>query len=251
MAIVLIYLIVMTFVADPHQAYIKEESNNQATHHISCSSSITEFELVMYCLEAACIIYGAELSYATKDVPGALNESKSIARCITLIGMMSMLVFPLVFLFDIEVTLKQTIAMISLALGTIGTCAVIFGPRALSIYEGDEVDENMQIKKTSQSNSKGSAYHDDVPVAGGVTAKYGDVSASELMFHKQMDGRKLPTEERYKICREQLDAWNKLLATLDQESDLRSSQNSSLASGAEPAGPTVVAVKPTEPAFQV
>ena len=81
MSLVVLYLIVLTVVAEPHQSYIKETVSNQATHHITCSSHITAFELVLYIIEAICVVFGAELSYATKDVPGALNESKSIAQC--------------------------------------------------------------------------------------------------------------------------------------------------------------------------
>ena len=154
---------------------------------------------------------------------------------ITVMGMLSALVFPLVFLFELDVTLKLTIAMIALAFVTLAISLLIFGPKAKSLFEGDEVDENMQIKKTSNSNSGGSYMQSEIPTASIVkktSAKYENGNAKDLMFNKQMDGRKLPPEERYRVCKEQVEMWSSLLAKMDQDSDARSSgsHNSSYAS---------------------
>ena len=173
---------------------------------------------------------------------------------ITVMGMLSALVFPLVFLFELDVTLKLTTAMIALAFVTLTISLLIFGPKAKSIFEGDEVDENMQIKKTSNSNSGGSYMQSEIPTASIVkktSAKYENGNAKDLMFNKQMDGRKLPPEERYRVCKEQVEMWSTLLAKMNEEGD-RSSHNSSYASQVVDHAPTNVAVASVEnAAFQV
>ena len=75
------YMIVFSVVGDRHASFYATEESNQVTKIPRCALVFPQFELTLFCMEAVILIYGIQLSYATKNVPAALNESKSIAQC--------------------------------------------------------------------------------------------------------------------------------------------------------------------------
>eukprot|EP01035_Chromulina_nebulosa_P031508 gene31508-42008_t len=84
----IVLLVILTVVGRPHKSFI---------------SSTTK---------AVIILVGARLCLAVKDVPDAVNESKYIAVAITFILMLSVLVFPIVFLLGLEPNVYQIIASV-------------------------------------------------------------------------------------------------------------------------------------------
>ena len=76
----LVYLLVLQVVARPHTGFATEELANQTTMWPNCRLDHSEFELTLFCIEFVILCFGANLSHATKDIPAALNESRSIAE---------------------------------------------------------------------------------------------------------------------------------------------------------------------------
>lgn len=92
-AMVIVYLAVMTAIAHPRQVYVDSVAHNLVTRQYACSLQFSGMHTALFVVEGACLLFGARLCWATKDVPDAVNEAFNIAagvyllmiRCIMLI----------------------------------------------------------------------------------------------------------------------------------------------------------------------
>lgn len=73
------YLLIATIVGKPHVDYVTIEYANQVSHMPICSFVYPELSTTLMVIEAASLMYGARLCYATKDAPDAINEAYFIA----------------------------------------------------------------------------------------------------------------------------------------------------------------------------
>jgi ABC-type branched-subunit amino acid transport system substrate-binding protein len=75
-ALLAIYLTIFTVVGKPHVVLTVRDDGQLATSHLfSCQDSNGTFAIVLYVLEAVSLAYGVRLCMATKNAPGAVNES--------------------------------------------------------------------------------------------------------------------------------------------------------------------------------
>lgn len=76
---VLAYMVLLTVLGQPHRADFATEAHNQRTEQRECAFVYPQYQTVLFIIEAACLVFGARLCWATKDVPDAVNESFMIA----------------------------------------------------------------------------------------------------------------------------------------------------------------------------
>ena len=80
LALLCAYLLIDTFVGQPHKSYEVEKVNAATINHlIRCENRKPIITYVLYCIEAIVLIIGARICWNTKDVPDAVNDSKYIA----------------------------------------------------------------------------------------------------------------------------------------------------------------------------
>jgi hypothetical protein len=79
LAVIIVYLVVLTFAGVPHQSSIKSTSSNQVTEKYRCTFEHVQYHTALFAAEFIVLIYGMKLCWATKDVPDSVNESKYVA----------------------------------------------------------------------------------------------------------------------------------------------------------------------------
>jgi len=79
-SIIIIYLIVFLVVGKPHMQMLTTLGTMQSrTFSYQCNDDIPGFSTALYILEIVLLALGGYLCYSTRNVPGAMNESKHIA----------------------------------------------------------------------------------------------------------------------------------------------------------------------------
>jgi hypothetical protein len=79
LTVVVIYLIILTLVGQPHQSSLTSTSSNQTTEKYHCAFEHAELHTALFAMEAAVLAYGVKVCWATKNVPDAVNEAKYVA----------------------------------------------------------------------------------------------------------------------------------------------------------------------------
>ena len=73
------YLLLDTFVGQPHRDYDQSSSGKEITRLIKCTNKIQGVTQALFVIEFLLLVYGAQLCWATKNVPDAVNDSTYIA----------------------------------------------------------------------------------------------------------------------------------------------------------------------------
>ena len=82
MALLCGYLIMDTYVGQPHRSYTSQNYSPAVIHHlVKCDNTLPVVTYVLYGLEFIALAFGARICWATKDLPDAVNDSKYIAIC--------------------------------------------------------------------------------------------------------------------------------------------------------------------------
>jgi hypothetical protein len=146
------YLTVLTLVGKPHVDEICTLESHEQTCLKFCSFDHSEFHSALFAFEACMLIYGAFLCYGTKGAPDSINEAKFIALAMTLICVVSALVFPLVFLIDMNPADRQLIASVSIAIVTMASLGIMFWPKVLAVYAGNDMNWSFVRERLSNES---------------------------------------------------------------------------------------------------
>jgi hypothetical protein len=217
-----IYLAIMTGVGKIHKSVRIEDVSNHRDLYESCGFKHPEFHTALFALEAVIMIYGVKLCWATKDVPDAVNESKVIASAMTFMFMLMILLFPIIFLLDLIPYVNQIIASLSFAIGNMVAASLLFVPKALLLFAGEDVDltgqvKNHKINKSAKDNrnkvavtSDNAAEEDSEPIFANV---------KEAFSNKSLD-------QRSQICRTQIEKWRAMLLQIESRESSHSKDSS-------------------------
>jgi len=191
-------------------------------------------------LEAVLVVWGVRLCWATRNVPDAVNESKVIASGIitiafhpifkglitfsshlamTFVFMLVILVFPIIFLLGLEPVVNQIIASLSFAIGNIVAIGLLFGPKALIVVNGDDIDLNGKKVQKGRSGKIAATTVDIDPEAHETEPKFANVKEAFKAI-KNLD-------QRARMCREQMTQWEKLLMQLEMRDSSNTNHSSS------------------------
>ena len=212
----IVFMLLFTFVGDIHEGALVTFEANQETNYSKCAYLYGEFQTVLFAIEAIILVYGMKLCYAIKDLPDAINESKFIAFALTAITMISILVFPIVFLMDFKPPVQQFVASSGIGLASLITIVVVFAPKFSILYYGKDVDANFGFK---MQTPKSKFHKNKVAASGGQGEGTPDVSVSSglnvratvLQLVKGKTG-----EERQMYIMQQIHEWQRALL---QQSD--------------------------------
>jgi hypothetical protein len=263
-----VMLAVLTGVGKPRQVLVSSEAANQVTSLTRCSFDYIQIHDVFFAVEAVALVYGAKLCWETKDVPDAVNESKFIAAAMTLILLVCIMVFPIVFLLNLAPMIQQLIASLAFGLCTISTLAILFGPKIYTLWiENDDL--HLHSKKNDGSGRNGGSQKAK-PVAGGgpggsVRDPKGEKGEkknedrqgkgqgqvrdyhNDIMSYQKENFKQWPREAQPELCHAQIALWTAALMRLNTGLSTGSgsgsasvsanhSRNSSISNMYDPAG---------------
>eukprot|EP01035_Chromulina_nebulosa_P019616 gene19616-25525_t len=195
-----------------------------------------------------------KLCLAVKDVPDAVNESKFIAIAITFILMLSVLVFPIVFLLGLEPVIYQIIATVSFGVAAIVTVNAIFLPKAISILSSKENHINLKHKKkhklvvpvndaTNEGQGQTSLTHtSSIPVnlsSAFTTNNNVAVNQENLLEVTKAIILKMKPDDRTRYCYENISNMQAMLLNTNSNMSQGSSHVSSMIDNVEPLSNTL------------
>jgi 7 transmembrane sweet-taste receptor of 3 GCPR len=184
--------------------------DNQDTYVYSCELKEPGVHLALFIVEIVIIVWGIRLCFSTKDAPSAVNESKFIALATAVIIGISILVLPIVYFLSLSPVATETIAGLAFSICQFATLVILFLPKVLSLFNGDEVDTKLKVQASSPK------------ILGEQT------SSSNVLLkacHEALMGKSL--DEKYVVVQEQLHYWKTMLVVIEEKrsSETRSSGN--------------------------
>lgn len=114
----------------------------------------------------------------------------------------SIIVFPIVYLLNLDPSVQQLISSIGFAVGTLSAISVIFGPKSWLLLQGAELDSKLGI--VMPGGKKKSGFGDKVSATDPVEVPLLDTNVN-MVFTKRN------AEENSKMCREQIIKWQRML----------------------------------------
>jgi hypothetical protein len=208
-----VYLAIYAGVGNPHASYkVYVIDKLQEGWHEMCSDTYPEFATTIYAIEAALIIYGARLCWLTKDVPDALNDSKPIAASMSVIILISGLVFPIVFLLPLTPASKTIITGVGFFLASMFTTAILILPKAYMLFQGADLDHKMNIvyPKNVRGVRGGTKIADKEENSDSIAD-----STPQYAVNAKIDpASRKNRPENIVICKAEIEKWNKLLLQL-------------------------------------
>lgn len=206
---VIIYLAIYAGVGNPHASYkVYVIDKLQEGWHPMCVDTYNPFATTIYAIEAALLIYGARLCWVTKDVPDALNDSKPIAASMSVIILISGLVFPIVFLLPLTPESKIIITGVGFFLASMFTTAILILPKAYMLFQGADLDHKMSIV---YPKTKGPAKITDKEENIEMRHDSGPQYATNVKIDP---ASKQKRQENISICKVEIDKWSQLLLQL-------------------------------------
>ena len=154
------------------------------------------------------LIYGARLCWVTKDVPDALNDSKPIAASMSVIILISGLVFPIVFLLPLTPESKTIITGVGFFLASMFTTAILILPKAYMLFQGADLDHKMNIVyPKTKGNAKITDKEENIQMRGDSGPQY----ATNVKIDPASKAKR---PENIAICKAEIEKWNHLLLQL-------------------------------------
>eukprot|EP01041_Mallomonas_annulata_P013215 gene13215-27958_t len=121
------------------------DSMQQRFITFKCRTRLAVFGTALYAVEGLILAMGIRLCWLTKDIPDAINESKFIALATYVIAFVSLMVFPIVFLLPLSPEYLQLIVGMGFAVATFSALLALFGPKALLLWQGADLDHNFNL----------------------------------------------------------------------------------------------------------
>jgi hypothetical protein len=227
MLTVFIYLILETVVGEVHMSAHSSTLSNQTTDLLICTFKYTQFNTTLYVLELLCLIFSARMTWAIKDAPDSVNESKFIALAMGVIFLLILLVMPVVYLLDLVPWQKEIIASVFFGVGAISAQLFIVLPKATILLRGMDVG-GIEGKLVEQQRPAGSSQIISMAAAslGRKQVKVAEKEEKKAIKAKERhDAQNLMIqglhingtyEDKVRIGREQLVMWRAYIMHLEQ-----------------------------------
>lgn len=220
-----IYLAIWTGVGKPYASYkVLHLGMLQDMWQPQCDYVYPQFETALLVFEGCMLAQGARLCWLTRNVPDALNDSKPIAGAVYVITFIGIVVVCIVLLIDLDPAVASIIAGVGFSIATMTASVFIFAPKCVLLFQGAELDRNMQIvlpdsKKNQNGGKKVLATFDE-------ENSHGREGQSEAVFAEKADKLlKGKLEEKITICREQTLKWKDMLLGFEAQALNRGSND--------------------------
>ena len=143
----------------------------------------------------------------------------TVLSAMTIIVMICVMVFPIIFLLNLDPAVNQLIASLAFAVADVASISILFGPKVLTLVAGADLD-GLDIKKKSPKVAIDDGGEDD----GKLEKKSGRMGPGEVAKGQKGDLRyadgdihKIKNlDERANICRQQVDKWRAMLVQIEE-----------------------------------
>ena len=221
MMIVILYLAIWSGVSLPHMLRKRSLASNQFTNEFTCSMEFAEFQTTLMSLEAVAVFYAIRLCLLTKDLPDAVNEAKNIAVNIFVMSLICAIVLPVNYLLQLPEVTKELMIGVAFFICTLSTITFLFGPKAYTVLNGLDIEKlNDKLKAKPQFFQTGGAR----VAAENNTSGLGSIS--EVIVHTNQLFKSLNSDDRIRLCHDQLALWQRQLVDLANKSGSTSHDNS-------------------------
>jgi len=188
------YLFIISFASGLYTQVDTFTVANQDTLMYTCEEEISGIQIAMYVLECFFVIWGIRLCNATKNAPSAINDSGSTALATAIICATCLMVMPIIYLVGLTSVVQEVIAGFAFVLCLFATQIIIFAPKVLSLYLGEEVDKKLKVSA--------------------VAAKVYQETAEDTSFIRACRtalNEKATLDDKHQFCVQQLEYWRNML----------------------------------------
>lgn len=193
-----VYLAFLSGLGRPFSSLEVATDSNQDTYIYSCSLEVPEIHLALFIVEIFFIVWGVRLCNSTKDAPSAVNESKFIAMATSVIIAICTLVLPVVYFLPITPVAVEIISGFAFSACQFATLAILFIPKVLSLYRGEDVDAKLKVTAPAKIYGENSKEHNSL------------LDASVLALKGKI------LDEKYIICQKQIEYWRTMLVVIEE-----------------------------------
>ena len=237
MALVVVYLIIAAGLGQPHQSWTTSEVANQVTSISVCTLTHSEYEIALFALEAAVVIYANKVAQGVKAVPDPAQEKAYYSLAMTIIFALCILLWPIVSLINLPVSIQELIAGIGFFIAPLAVLLLVLGPKFWALYSDEEaarVVASVSIKPTADDDAggigmglaslgkmfafKGVAAVTDEE-GGGKKSKAARQQLRELVRLADAGMAKKTYGEKVQLYRAQISKWQALRMQLDGTAD--------------------------------
>lgn len=232
-------LIIVSVHGHPHVELSVETLANVDTYINECRQDVPDVEHAMYAIEAAFLLWGIRLCNATKDAPSSVNESLAISVAATIIIVLAGAIIPIAYLVNLDPVSVDVLAAFGFGIGQISTTLIIFLPKALSIFRGEETGlkadpSKFTTKPGLSSMSTSSLGKEGASSSAGLASRLETNSADlQQACAKALHG--IGVDDKFAMAHGQIAYWRRILMIAEEHynSQGHSMKNSSVASTAE------------------
>jgi hypothetical protein len=204
------YLGVISGASDIYSNVVMSTVANQDTLMYTCSEKHPEYGMVLFVIEFILIVWGIRLCNATKNAPSVVNESQYIALSTLIICVLCLMVMPIVFLVGLSSVTNEIITGFAFTVCIFSTLFILFLPKVLQLYNGEDVDSKLNMKKVV-ANAK--VYQETSSEENSLISECSKALKSMASL-----------DEKHKLCVSQMDFWRNMLIAIE---DKRSSGSGS------------------------
>ena len=171
------YLVLLTVIGRPYVEYTSTRSGYNIEVFGLCQLKYPYLVTALYVVELVLLGTLAKACWRTKDIPDAVNESRYVALCkshltnavvlvlkdfillcfcvaLYLLGLVTAITMPMVLLPSSLAPVERVVVMcVAFIVATIFIVLIIFLPKALLLFGGADLDENMGIVQSSRGGS--------------------------------------------------------------------------------------------------
>ena len=195
------YLGVISGAAGVYSKVTTTTDANQDTRMYLCAEKIVGFEIALFAVECFFILWGIRLCNATKNAPSVVNESQYIALATAIICALCIMVMPIIYLVGLSSVIDEVISAFAFTVCMFSTLCILFVPKVLQLYSGDEVDSKLKAHK----------------VAARV---YQETKAEENSLIRECS-KALKSmsslDEKHHLCVSQMEYWRTMLMAIDEK----------------------------------
>jgi hypothetical protein len=138
-----------------------------------------------------------------------LGSNFILFTAMTFVFMLVVLVFPIVFLLGMTPTINQIIASLSFAFGNIVSVGLLFGPKALIVLSGEDLQfDGKKPKGVGSQIAPGAQAYEATAASTSESSDPIFANTKEAFKGKNLD-------ERSQICRAQIEQWRALLLQIE------------------------------------
>ena len=185
----------------------------QYTIYNYCEARSVAADAVLYAFEGAILVVNLALCWKTRIVPGIINKSKEIARIISVVTVVAVIVFALNFSTRFEPWVDNLITGLAFAVCCLELCWRYFAPTAYYLVNGYDVDKDLNLVTKTELLAMKVAVSDGTESSSTAVAAKPKAGAIVVKFATE-DQRKVVTKFMPSMAPKTIGECNELMAFL-------------------------------------